>query len=230
MEATKMNRLVTLAVAMFGLVSTCAAQFHPCQFTEPSGTERKESVSISRVSLIEPNGEIHYADTFIPDSTDLLPGIVFSHSAIHGPNNNADMHQFALALARAGAASVVLEGVLEWQIPNDESVRDPHLMACAGQWLLLHAKLDRRRLAVAGAMGRWGGGDTPWCQLGESPCFHGNALWLNFGQTTPAESHNTDAMLTFQGRLRMAQFAQEHLKLKAINPRWVSDGSTGSSE
>ena len=76
-----MNRIVILCVAVFGLLSTCAAQFHPCQFTQVSHAERSEGIAVSRVSLIEPSGEVG-ASVFIPDSNEPLPGIVFSHSAI----------------------------------------------------------------------------------------------------------------------------------------------------
>jgi hypothetical protein len=86
--------------------------------------ERSEGIAISRVSWIEPSGEVG-ASVFIPDSSDSLPGIVFSHSAIHGAAANADLLGFAWALARAGATSIVLDGAIEWQTPNDESIRDP---------------------------------------------------------------------------------------------------------
>jgi hypothetical protein len=170
--------------------------------------------------LGEPKGEVK-ATVFIPDIDDPIPGIVFSHSAIHGADRNADLLHFAWALARAGAASIILDGNIEWQSPNDESARDPHLMACAGQWLLLHAKLDRHRLAVAGPSG-WGGGDTPLCRVGESPCWV-PSLWLGFGQTSPAEFQNTEHMLTPKGQLAMAQFAQRHFKLREIETEWLAN-------
>ena len=222
-----MNRIVILCVAVFGLLSTCAAQFRPCQFTQISHAERSEGIAISRVSLIEPSGEVG-ASVFIPDSNEPLPGIVFSHSAIHGAAANADLLVFAWALARAGATSIILDGAIEWQTPNDESIRDPHLLACAGQWLLLHAKVDRRRRAFVGAPGAWGGGETPMCQAGESPCWRSEGGYTTFGETSPTESHNTDAMLTLEGRLFIARWIQRHLKLREIRQQWLEDTSNGS--
>jgi hypothetical protein len=215
------GRLALLGITTFALLSTCAAQFRPCRFSEGSTTGCSEGITIRRVGLIEATGEFE-ATVFVPDSGAPLPGIVFSHAAIHGATGNTDLLRFALALARAGAASIVLDGTIEWQRPNDESGRAPHLMACAGQWLLLHAKLDRRRLANAGPQGGWGGGETPFCQEGESPCWPPGP-WLNFGQTSAAEFHNTEDMLTLQGQLRMARFVQRHLKLKEIKPEWLTD-------
>jgi hypothetical protein len=143
-----MKRLFILGVATFGLLPGCAAQFRHCQFAETAGTGRSEGITIRRVALIEPSGEVG-ASVFIPDSNEPLPGIIFSHSAIHGAAANADLVGFAWALARAGAASIVLDGAIEWQTPNDEFLRDPHLLACAGQWLMLHGGKPRgiRKLA-----------------------------------------------------------------------------------
>ena len=38
-----------------------------------------------------------------------------------------------------------------------------------------------------------------------------------------AESHNTDLMLTFEGQLWMARFAQKYLKLKEVKPEWLTE-------
>lgn len=216
-----MGRLALLGIATFTLLSTCAAQFRPCRFADASTSGSREGITIRRVGLIEPTGGVE-GTVLIPDSDALLPGIVFSHAAIHGPTSDTDLRRFALALARAGAASIVLDGTIDWQIPNNGSGRAPHLLACAGQWLLLHAKLDRQRLANAGPRGGWGGGETPFCQEGESPCWPPGP-WLNFGETSAAEFRNTEDMLTLQGQLRIARFAQEQLKLKEIKPEWLTD-------
>ncbi|MGB2606161.1 MAG: hypothetical protein WBC78_21320 [Candidatus Sulfotelmatobacter sp.] len=215
-----MGRLALLGITIFALLSTCVAQFQPCKFADASTIGSSEGITIWRVGLIEPTGEVE-ATVFVPQSEVPLPGIVFSHAAIHGATGNTDLRRFAFALAQAGASSIVLDGTIEWQIPNDESGRAPHLMACAGQWLLLHARLDRRRLANAGPHGGWGGGETPFCQAGESPCWPPGP-WLNFGQTSAAEFRNTEDMLTLQGQLSMARFAQRVLKLREINPKWLT--------
>jgi hypothetical protein len=174
--------------------------------------------------VIEPSSEVK-ATVFIPDGTDPLPGIVFSHSAIHGPSNNTDLLRFAWALARAGAASIVLDGAIDWQSPNDESIRPPEFQFCAGQWLLEHVNLDLTRAADAGnhKVG-WIDNDLSHCGLetGKARCWPGG-LWLDFGQTGQAESRNTDDMLTLEGQLRMAHFAQRHLKLKEVNPEWLTE-------
>ena len=216
-----------LFLAILSLLATCAAEFRPCQFTYSSDAKRSEGIAMSRVSWMEPSGEVG-ASVFIPESPEPLAAIVFSHSAIHGATADADLLGFAWALARSGAAAIVIDGAVEWQTPNNESRRDPHFLACAGQWLLLHAKVDRNRLAFAGAMGAWGGGETPICQAGESPCYH--PRWIvPFGEASPAEWRNTDAMLTAKGRLRIARHTQRHLKLREIQSEWL-DGSTWSAK
>jgi len=102
-------------------------------------------------------------------------------------------------------------------------------MACAGQWILLHAKLDRHRLLNVGTFGDWGGGDTPLCQLGERPCFKPN-LYIGLGQTSAVEAANTDGMLTVDGQLTRAQWAQRHLRLPEIRPEWLVGVSKEGTE
>jgi hypothetical protein len=225
-----MSRMIALYLLapyllIFSSLATCTAQtLHRCRFSESSEVGRAEGIDIQQISLIEPSGKVK-ATIFIPDATEPLPGIVFSHSAIYGPNNDADLLRFAWALARAGAASIVLDGTIDWQSPNDESIRPPEFQFCAGQWLMQHVHLDLTRTADAGnhKIG-WIENDVSPCGLepGGARCWPGG-MSLDFGQIGQAESRNTDAMLTPQGQLWMAQIAQKHLKLKEIQPEWLNE-------
>jgi hypothetical protein len=176
--------------------------------------------------VLEKSGKVG-ATVFIPDSDEPLPGIVFSHSAIRGPNNNTDLLRFAWALARAGAASIVLDGVIHWQSgPNDDSIRPREFQFCAEQWVFEHVHLDLHRLADAGSRKA---GFIPdglnYCRLkisGEARCWP-PGFWLDFGQTGEPASRNTDEMLTLKGRILIAQLAQRRLKLKEIKPEWFTE-------
>jgi len=81
------------------------------------------------------------ATAFIPDGDGELPGALFSHSSIHGSGTDANLTSFAWALAKAGVAAIVIDRTIQWQSPINESVPDPHLLACAGRWLVIHARL-----------------------------------------------------------------------------------------
>ena len=145
-----MSRTITLCIVIFSLFATCTAQkLHVCRFSGTSEVGHTQGIDIKRLAVIEPNSEVK-ATVFIPDGSEPLPGIVFSHSAIHGPSNDTDLLRFAWALARAGAASIVLDGAIDWQSPNDESIRPPEFQFCAGQWLLQHVNIDLTRAADAG--------------------------------------------------------------------------------
>jgi hypothetical protein len=64
----------------------------------------------------------------------------------------------------------------------------------------------------------WIDNDVTNCGLelsGKARCWPGG-MSLGFGQIGHAESHNTDMMLTLDGQLWMAQFAQRELKLKEV--------------
>lgn len=221
-----MSRVVAQCIAILSLLSPCTAQrLHPCKFSGTSAVSHLEGITVERLAVIEKNGRVG-ATVFIPDSDEPLPGIVFSHSAIHGPNNNTDLLRFAWALARAGASSIVLDGAIDWQSPNDESIRPPEFQFCAGQWLLEHVEIDLTRAADAGnhKIG-WIDNDISHCgieQSGQARCWPGG-FWLDFGQTGQAESRNTDEMLTLRGQMFMAQAAQKYLKLKEVQPEWLTE-------
>jgi hypothetical protein len=224
-----MTRIVTLSLVIFSAFATCAAQtLHRCRFSENYEVGRAEGIDIQRVSVIEPHHKVR-ATVFIPEASEPVPGIVFSHSAIHGPSNDADLRRFALALARAGAASIVLDGTIDWQFPNDESIRPPEYLFCAGEWLMQHVNLDLTRTADAGnqKLG-WIENDVSPCGLEfetrTARCWPGG-FWMDFGQLGQAESRNTDLMLTPTGQLRMAQSAQKQLKLKEIKPEWLAESA-----
>ena len=221
-----MSRVVASCFVMLTLAASCSAQhLHPCKFSATSLVGHNEHITIQKVTVIEKNGKVE-ATVFIPDRNDPLPGIVFTHSAIHGPYNNADLLRFAWALARAGAASIVLDGAIEWLTPNDDSIRPTEFQFCAGQWLFQNVNLDLQRLADAGNFRvGWIPDGLNQCgieQSGKARCWPGG-FWMGFGQTSPVESHNTNLMLTVQGQLWMAQVAQKQLHLKEINPEWLTD-------
>jgi hypothetical protein len=222
-----MSRVVALCISILSLLSTCAAQkLHPCKFGGTSGVGHIEGITVQRLAVIEKSGKVG-ATVFIPDGNEPLPGIVFSHSAIHGPNNDTDLLRFAWALARAGGASIVLDGAIDWQSPNDESIRPPEFQFCAGQWLLQHVNIDLTRAADAGnhTVG-WIDSDVSHCgvevESGKARCWPGG-FQLDFGQIGDAESRNTDEMLTLKGQMFMARAAQKRLKLKEVQPEWLTE-------
>jgi len=209
------------AVAFFAVASTCVAQFAPCKVSKPSTLDRRDRITELGLSFLEPSGP-QKAHAFVPDSDTPIPGIVFSHSSIHNANTRVDLVRFARGLALAGATSIILDGTIEWETPNNDSKQAYHLTACAGNWLLQNVDLDRQRLAHAGP-GAWVGSGGYYCLEGESPCYHVRAGLL-FGLTPEGEFRNTEAMLTSQGRLQMARWMQRELDLKEINPEWFDPG------
>ena len=210
-----MRNCLRFVIAFFVVASTCDAQFAPCNASKPATVERSDGVTQLEVRFLEPSGE-YVAHVFLPDSDAPASGIVFSHSAIHGANASTDLVQFARGLALAGAASVVLDGTIEWPTLNDDSKQPYHLVACAEHWLLQNGNVDTERLAQAGP-GAWVGNGGYYCLVGESPCYHSQAI-LAFGETSDTEFRNTERLLTPKGRLEMAQWMQRHLDLKEINP------------
>lgn len=166
--------VLRLTIIVCALAFTSAAEFAPCRTDRPSAVNHRDGITELNLNLVEAGGNVS-ARAFIPDSDKPVAGIVFSHSTIHGATADADLAQFAKGLARAGAASIVLRGTIEWQIPNDNSLQPYHLTRCAFLWLLHNVNMDRDRLAEAGP-GKWVGDDGYYCVEGEEiPCYHGHA-------------------------------------------------------
>lgn len=221
-----MGRSFLLCLATFTLVATATAQkLHPCAFSGTSTIGQSEKITIQRVALIEKKTRVE-ATIFIPNGTEPLPGIVFTHSAIHGSVSNTDLLRFAWALARAGAASIILDGAIEWQAPNDDSIRPTEFQFCAAQWLFQNVNLDLHRLANAGNFHiGWIPDDLSQCGIetsGKARCWPGG-LDVGFGQTSPVESRNTDFLLTPEGEMRIARVIQKELGLKEIDPAWFTE-------
>ena len=214
-----MSGVFVHCIAVLSLFGACAAQKpHPCRFSGTSDVSHAEGITVQRLSVIEKSGKVG-ATVFIPDGNEPLPSIVFSHSAIHGPTNNTDLLRFAWAMARAGAASIVLDGVINWQSgPNDDSIRSPEFQFCAGQWLFQHLSLDLTRTADAGNQ-KLRSSQCGVERSGKTRCWPGG-YWLDFGQIG---ARNTDEMLTLNGQMAMAQGLQLHLKLKDIKPDWLTE-------
>src|SRR5579863_2370430 len=228
-----MTRVSAVALTILTLSPFCVAQrLHQCTFSGTSFLGHADGISTRRVTLIEKAAKVD-ATIFVPDSNDPLPTIVFTHSAIHGPYNRSDLLAFAWGLAHAGAAAIVLDGTIEWLSPNDDSIRPDEFRFCAGQWLFQNLKLDLHRLVDAGNFKEgWIPDGLNFCginQEGKAECWPGGAS-VGFGQTSPAESRNTDLLLNPDGVLFIARWIQWHLKLKEIDPQWFAGVVDGQSD
>ena len=184
-------------------------------------------VDIQRVAVIEPNSEVK-ATVFIPDGSEPLPGTVFSPpSDPRCQQQCIDFTCFAWALVeRERPLSFLMERLIGSH-PMTNPFVHLNLGFCAGQWLLQHVNIDLTRAADAGnhKLG-WIENDVSPCgvevESGKARCWPGG-LWLGFGQTCLPESRNTDSLLTLEGEVWMAQFAQKHLKLKEVKPEWLTE-------
>lgn len=195
-------------------------QFVPCKFEPSKLVGTTDGVEVRRVTIDEGSEQVG-ATVFHPVTDSATSGILFSHSALESLGEKADLSRFAFGLARAGATAIVLDGTIAFTDPNRDNDRSPHLLACAGQWLLTNFSMDRSRLLEAGPIRQWGHGMTPTCMPGEDPCWDSMGI-LNFGFTT---GKNTPTMLSSAGRLRAADYVKRHLKLGELKPEWFEESA-----
>jgi hypothetical protein len=72
-----MHNCLRFVIAFFVFVSTCDAQFAPCNASKPATVERSDRVTQLEGRFLEPTGE-QVAHVFLPDGDAPAPGLVFS--------------------------------------------------------------------------------------------------------------------------------------------------------
>lgn len=214
---------------LFGFLFVFAVAGSSFAHTAPTCTaslavtiDDREGVTVKTVSFHGPRGPLS-AYVFVPDTEEPVAGIAFSQSAIQYADSRTDLRPFARALALAGAASIMLDGTIDWHTPNDDSKRPMSELACAANWLLANAKLDLDRLAIGGPL-RVGGliKDEPFCPVPDKqPC--GNPwFYINFGWASPREILYTEKMKTPQGQLWMTRLPKDFY-LKDVKLEWLTE-------
>lgn len=200
------------------LCGACVAQsYKACKADPASLIDDRDGVIVKTVSFQAPSGRL-VANVFLPKTTEPVAGIAFSQASIQYADSRTDLRSFAMAMARAGAASIMLDGTIDWHTPNDDAKRPWTEVACAAQWLMANANLDLDRVAIGGPI--QSGGD-PFCPLGlgTQPCGQ-SVFYINFGWTGPNEAHYTDLMKTPQGQLQMTR-VPEGFRLKPVQLEWL---------
>jgi hypothetical protein len=189
-----------------------------CTAGPVSTIDDRDGVTIKTISLRGDFGRVD-AHIFLPDTPDPVAGIAFSYSSIQYADSRTDLLPYARTLARAGAASIMIDGPIEWRTPNNDSKRPVSEMACAAEWLMANANLDFERLAVGGPIKR---GSDPFCAVSDrEPC--GQAWFhLNFGWNGDIEAHFTDLMKTPKGQLWFTRLP-EAFHLKEVKLAWLTE-------
>ena len=199
--------------AMLAIAATCAAQ-SVCSGGSSSFVETRDGVTVKTVSFPTPYQSLT-AHVFLPDTSVAVPGIVFPYSRIAGQTAQINMLLWARALARTGAASIVLDGTLDPALVDAEARRPGEEMACASQWLLANVNLDRNRLAFGGPTS-WGGGKTPLCNGPEDdPCFYPTLALEAF----PA--YDIFKKMSSKFPLQEASFIRRHFHTEELKPEWL---------
>jgi len=110
-----LRRSLSFGLVLVALLSTCAAQFRACKFSDATTVDHIEGITVQRLTITEPSG-FFGATVFLPDA-DSRKGALFSHSSIHGNEANTNLLKFAWALARAGVAVLVFMALSSGRFP-----------------------------------------------------------------------------------------------------------------
>jgi hypothetical protein len=204
-------------------VSSAAQSVPTCKAAAASTIDDRDGVSAKVVSFQGPFDKLT-AHVFVPDASEPVAGIAFSHSSIEYADAFTDLLPFARAMARAGAASIMIDGTIDWRTPNDDSKRPWEELSCAAQWLTAHANLDGERLAFGGPVTE---NRDPFCSA--EGCAGQSWFYFNFGSTSvPHGISLTELMKTPQGQLRLTEMPGG-FHLKPVKLEWLMDDGLPTS-
>jgi hypothetical protein len=190
-------------------VTWAVAQSGSCQLGKVSTLGHADGVALQRINFTGADEGVG-ATVFMPTTKrDEIPDVVISHSAVVGNNTKADMLKFALALARAGAAVIVIDGTFVSPGSLDGAQSTRHLTACAGEWLQQKTKADHNHIALVAPEAYWSGwtGGEPW-----SPYV---------GVGFPQRSNARDPLIMEDFR-SSADSLQHWLGLNEIDSEWLA--------
>lgn len=195
------------------------AQFEkPCVVGPTATLSDRDGVTTKTVSFRGAFGKLT-AHVFLPDITEPVPGIAFSYSSIQYADSLTDLRPFARALARAGAASIMIDGTIDWHTPNDDFKRPWKEYNCAAHWLMANANLDRERLAIGGPI-KFEDEPSPFCpSQSERSC----APWVyvNYGFDDPMAVRATKLMKTPQDQLHVTALVTNNFHLNEVQLLWL---------
>src|SRR5262249_34339993 len=125
------------------------------------------------------------------------------------------------ALARAGAASIMLDGTIDWRTPNDDSKRRWNQVRCEMQWLIANASLNLESLAIGGPISWNADSYSPVCPPRVQKLCYEPWIYVNFGWNSPIEVRTTEWMKTPQGQLKMTPLVTGSFHLKDVQLSWL---------
>lgn len=132
---------ITLLLCCSALAVCQSAKASLCGTTGVSTTDHVAGVTVQKLTL---NGKwgTNDAIAYVPDKEIVDGAVLISHSTIHADSGGSvDLGPFAMTLARAGAAVVVVQRTLMWP-PTDRSAnREGAPAICAEYWLVDHTKV-----------------------------------------------------------------------------------------
>ena len=217
-----MRILLTYLLALPIVSGTCLAQSSPTCEAAPAVTiDDREGVTVETLSFRGSFGK-RTAHVFIPETAEPVAGVAFSHSSIQYADSLTDLLPFARAVARAGAASVMLDGTIDWHTPNDDAKRPVTEVNCAAQWLMANANLDLDRLAMGGPIKLEDPSERlPFCpEPDRQPCGQ-PWVYVGFGWANPIEIDVTELMKTPQGQLQVTRLLTDTFHLKEVQLEWL---------
>lgn len=175
-----------------------------------SGSQSGDHLKVQTVKLSIPSG-VATAYAYIPESSQKLPGVVFSHSEVRYADSTADLLPLAKDVARAGAVVVVLDGRMLWPPADQSTNRERGQFTIAAlNWMLSHANVDPGRVAYVGPQFRDPGNPDTLRSFNEKDGVQYSA-WVPLGE--PHNPGNMTELSKSEGKAMIESFLRSRIGL-----------------
>ena len=222
-----MNRYSLSAVVLLLSLSAAAAEKpkdQVCSITGAVTVEHRDRVTVQTISFLDmaplasgEKREVVNAHVYLPDGDGPFPIILFSHSAIHSSKGTSDLLPYAFAMARGGAASIVLDRTIQWEPYDEAANKDASVMDCASHWLATNVKFNGRLGLMGLYCGYWQGIRELHVALDPHEPYSSAVGFGYFGGG--AEKINAEHLLSPERYLQPAEYLAQELRL-TIHPSW----------
>jgi hypothetical protein len=209
-QEESMRKFIAFAVIATAFCTATAQQTKNCHVSVSQSTEHNGVT----VQLIQFTDDYHHELTALgirPDSPMPKPGVLITHSNIDAGDRKANLLPLGTALAKSGAAVLILRRTVHWIPLQDDVNRSGVLMDCVGDWIIAKFNVDKSHFTYFG----------PANSTESQPLLYGpHVVWVPFAQIPNSEY--TEHLLTVKGQKRTADWITRHMGLPKVKPEWLT--------
>jgi hypothetical protein len=220
----KMKVALPILLALLAVGSAAQVTETKCVASNVLAIESEYGITVQTLTLTELDSNTNSprktrtvtARAYIPETEHELPAVAFSHATIHSHQGTASLLPFANALARTGAAVIVMDRTLELEPYNETAIQDRSLSDCAWRWLQGRVRLNGRITTIGNSY------LPPFMDVYNGDRVNQVPMFVGLGLRGLAERTNTERIRTEAGQYHLSTHIATVLKLAPIKSGWLA--------